>query len=516
MGAPRRADPGQGRPGVRAAKRRVPEVLVADGDEHRRAEVLPRSHDLPRPRAVREADGRPRRRHDRRLGSRRRLLRDRRGGRHVRGGAEGDPRQPVRVVQLARSGSTSASRRSRSARPASSSRSRTRWSRSSTGSAARASSSAAAPARVSTSRGCARRRSSCRRAGTRPARCRSCAARTRRPGRSSRAARRGARRRWSCSTSTTRTSTSSSGARREEERKARVLEAAGYDMTLDSSRLGVDPVPEREQLGARHRRVHGGGRRGQGLEPHRPHRRLGDRDASRRGSCCATSRLRRGSAPTRASSTTRRSTRGTRCRTRARINASNPCSEYMSIDDTACNLASLNLMKFRKEDGELDVEAFEHAVDVVFLAQEIAVGYSSYPTPEIGRNAVGLPAARARLREPRRAADGARPAVRLGRGSRVRGGDHGADDGSRLPQVGRGREADGLVRRLPAERGGDDRRDREASRRGRQHQPLRLGARRSPARRRGGPGTTRSRSARWPASATRRRRCSRRPGRSAS
>jgi ribonucleoside-diphosphate reductase alpha chain len=71
----------------------------------------------------------------------------------------------------------------------------------------------------------------------------------------------------------------------------------------------------------------------------------------------------------------------------SRINASNPCSEYMSIDDSACNLASLNLMKFRREDGELDVEAIEHAVDVVFLAQEIAVGYSSYPTPEIEANA---------------------------------------------------------------------------------------------------------------------------------
>ncbi len=70
-----------------------------------------------------------------------------------------------------------------------------------------------------------------------------------------------------------------------------------------------------------------------------------------------------------------------------RINASNPCSEYMSIDDSACNLASLNLMKFRRDDGELDVEAFEHACDVVFLAQEIAVGNSSYPTPEIERNA---------------------------------------------------------------------------------------------------------------------------------
>src|SRR3954466_4482143 len=70
-----------------------------------------------------------------------------------------------------------------------------------------------------------------------------------------------------------------------------------------------------------------------------------------------------------------------------RINASNPCSEYMSIDDSACNLASLNLMKFRREDGELDVEALEHAVDVMFLAQEIAVGHSSYPTPEIEANA---------------------------------------------------------------------------------------------------------------------------------
>jgi ribonucleoside-diphosphate reductase alpha chain len=75
------------------------------------------------------------------------------------------------------------------------------------------------------------------------------------------------------------------------------------------------------------------------------------------------------------------------CPNTGRINASNPCSEYMHIDDSACNLASLNLMKFRREDGELDIEALEHTVDVVFLAQEILVGYSSYPTPEIERNA---------------------------------------------------------------------------------------------------------------------------------
>jgi ribonucleoside-diphosphate reductase alpha chain len=70
-----------------------------------------------------------------------------------------------------------------------------------------------------------------------------------------------------------------------------------------------------------------------------------------------------------------------------RINASNPCSEYMHVDNSACNLASLNLMKFRRADGTLDVESFEHAVDILLLAQEIIVGPSSYPTEEIGINA---------------------------------------------------------------------------------------------------------------------------------
>ncbi len=75
------------------------------------------------------------------------------------------------------------------------------------------------------------------------------------------------------------------------------------------------------------------------------------------------------------------------CPESGRINASNPCSEYMHVDDSACNLASLNLMKFRREDGSFEVEPFEHAVDIVFLAQEIVVGFSSYPTEEITANA---------------------------------------------------------------------------------------------------------------------------------
>src|SRR5256714_2201252 len=75
------------------------------------------------------------------------------------------------------------------------------------------------------------------------------------------------------------------------------------------------------------------------------------------------------------------------CPNSGRINASNPCSEYMHVDDSACNLASINLMKFRRADGTFDVDAFQHVVDVVILAQEIVVGPSSYPTEEIGRNA---------------------------------------------------------------------------------------------------------------------------------
>ena len=92
-----------------------------------------------------------------------------------------------------------------------------------------------------------------------------------------------------------------------------------------------------------------------------------------------------------------------------RINASNPCSEYMSIDDSACNLASLNLMKFRREDGELDVEAFEHACDVD--VPRAGDPRRQLVVPDAGDRAEreGVPPARPRLREPRRAADGARP-----------------------------------------------------------------------------------------------------------
>ena len=79
------------------------------------------------------------------------------------------------------------------------------------------------------------------------------------------------------------------------------------------------------------------------------------------------------------------------CKASGRINASNPCSEYMFLDDSACNLASLNLMKFRREvNGELvfDVEAFKKANEIIITAMEIIVGNSSYPTPAIEHNSL--------------------------------------------------------------------------------------------------------------------------------
>ena len=74
------------------------------------------------------------------------------------------------------------------------------------------------------------------------------------------------------------------------------------------------------------------------------------------------------------------------CKATDRIYASNPCSEYMFLDDTACNLASLNLLKFLGPNGQFDVEAFRHAVDITITAQEILVDNASYPTDRIARN----------------------------------------------------------------------------------------------------------------------------------
>jgi ribonucleoside-diphosphate reductase alpha chain len=69
------------------------------------------------------------------------------------------------------------------------------------------------------------------------------------------------------------------------------------------------------------------------------------------------------------------------------IHGSNPCSEYMHLDNSACNLSSINLLKYLRDDNSFDVEAFKHTINIMFTAQEILVGYSEYPTPKITKNA---------------------------------------------------------------------------------------------------------------------------------
>ena len=70
-----------------------------------------------------------------------------------------------------------------------------------------------------------------------------------------------------------------------------------------------------------------------------------------------------------------------------RINGSNPCSEYMHLDNSACNLASINLLRYLNDDFSFDIQAFKHTVELIFTAQEILVGYSEYPTENITKNA---------------------------------------------------------------------------------------------------------------------------------
>src|SRR6202142_3762769 len=74
------------------------------------------------------------------------------------------------------------------------------------------------------------------------------------------------------------------------------------------------------------------------------------------------------------------------CATTGRINASNPCSEYMFLDDTSCNLASINLTRFLNDDGSIDIESYKHAIHITITAQEILVSNASYPTEKIAKN----------------------------------------------------------------------------------------------------------------------------------
>jgi ribonucleoside-diphosphate reductase alpha chain len=108
-----------------------------------------------------------------------------------------------------------------------------------------------------------------------------------------------------------------------------------------------------------------------------------------------------------------------------RINASNPCSEYMFLDDSACNLASVNLTKFlRDDDGSFDVDGYRHACRVFFIAQEILVDLSSYPTTGTSRRTATTTARSASATRTSAAADAARRPVRQRQGARDRRGAH--------------------------------------------------------------------------------------------
>ena len=201
-----------------------------------------------------------------------------------------------------------------------------------------------------------------------------------------------------------------------------------------------------------------------------------------------------------------------------RIYATNPCSEYMFLNDTACNLASLNLMKFVDADGEFDVEAYRYAAKVTITAQEILVDNASYPTPQDRGEHPQVPAARPRLRQPRRAADEPRPGLRLGRGPQLRRRPDRDHARRGVPAVARSSPATTAARsssttRTASRSCGSSRKHRDAA----YADPDGPGVPQGHARRRHAPSTTRrSSSARRTATATPRSPCSRPPARSRS
>ena len=115
------------------------------------------------------------------------------------------------------------------------------------------------------------------------------------------------------------------------------------------------------------------------------------------------------------------------CPDSGRINASNPCSEYMFLDNSACNLASLNLRKFQREDGALDIEAFRRAVGLLVAGPGDPGRQRQVPHRGDHDQQPQVPAAGAGLRQPRRAADEPGLALRQRRGPGLRGGGDGAD-----------------------------------------------------------------------------------------
>ncbi len=162
------------------------------------------------------------------------------------------------------------------------------------------------------------------------------------------------------------------------------------------------------------------------------------------------------------------------CPNTGRINASNPCSEYMFLDNTACNLASLNLTKFLREDGSFDVDGYRHAIERVLHGAGNPRGFLQLPDAGHRAELARLPSAGARLRQPRHAADAARHSLRLGQGSRGGRRAHRHPVRPRLRDEREDGREQGAVPGLRQEPRADAARDAHAPGGGLRHQPRRV------------------------------------------
>ncbi len=301
-----------------------------------------------------------------------------------------------------------------------------------------------------------------------------------------------------------------------EEKKAHALIAAGYSIATSTARPTTRSAGRTRTTRPRDRRVHAAPRSTGGKWQTRcAHDRRGRARRSTRRTSGARSPRPRGAAPIPGVQYDTTINRWHTCPNTGRINASNPCSEYMFLDDTACNLSSVNLTKFLRDDGSFDVEGYRHACRVFFIAQEILVDLSSYPTQhDRARTSHDYRPLGPRLREPRHAAHAARHPVRQptrGARSRRRSPRSCAATPTRRAPRWRRRRARSPASQEPR---ADAARDAHAPRRGVRDRPRQLPASRSGARR-ARTGTTPSASASSTATATRRRPCSRRRARSA-
>ncbi len=171
-----------------------------------------------------------------------------------------------------------------------------------------------------------------------------------------------------------------------EEKKAWALIEQGYDGSYNGDAYG-SVMYQNENLSVRvSDEFMQAAHRGQGMVDARRHHRQAAGKEGRQRRCCTRSPKAPGSAATRACNTTAPSRNGTPARAPSRSTPPIPAREYVFLNNTACNLASLNLMKFKREDGTFDVERFKAAVRIFITAQEILVDNASYPTKEIAEN----------------------------------------------------------------------------------------------------------------------------------